>query len=147
MSWKLEIVTDKPELWKDGDPVRPSLGVSFKTYPGRKVFGLKNEAGEYDAFCCVAKTYDVPWDIMSLSNLTAEDGTVYVPYTVWSTRRGAGKAIINALLEHVKQSKEVIRRVVTLSPKTDMARNFHLRNGAYEIATHLVTANFEYSLK
>ena len=146
MNWKLEIVTDKPELWKDGDPVRPELGVAYKTYPGRQVFGLKNEAGGYDAFCCVAKTYGIPYDIMSLSSLTAMDGTVYVPYTVWSTRRGAGKAIIKAVLEHVKYSKEKNKRVVTLSPKTEMARNFHLRNGATEIATHVVTANFEYPL-
>ena len=144
MNWKLEIVTNKPELWKDGDPVRPDLGVSYKTYPGRQVFGLKNEDGDFDAFCCVAKTYDVPSDIMSLSSLTAKDGTIYVPYTVWSTRRGAGKAIILALLDHVKKSKEKIHRVVTLSPNTDMARNFHLRNGASEIATYVVTANFEY---
>lgn len=146
MNWKLEIVTDKPGLWKDGDPVRPELGVAYKTYPGRQVFGLKNEAGDYDAFCCVAKTLAVPSDIMSLSSLTAMDGTIYVPYTVWSTRRGAGKAIIKAVLEHVKYSKEKIKRVVTLSPKTEMARNFHLRNGATEIATYVVTANFEYSL-
>ncbi len=145
MNWKLEIVNDQPELWKDGDPVRPSLGVTFKTYPGRTVFGLKNETGGYDAFCCVAKTYDVPYDITSLSSLTSEDGSVCVPYTVWSTKRGGGRAIINALIEYIKQSMEGIRRVVTLSPNTDMARNFHLRNGATEIKTHVVTANFEYS--
>ena len=146
MNSKLEIVTHKPELWRHGDPVRPNLGVSYKTYPGREVFGLKSDAGTYDAFCCVAKTLDVPSDIMSLSNLTAKDGTICVPYTVWSLQRGAGKAIIKALLEYVKTANEGIQRVVTLSPKTEMARNFHLRNGASEIATHLVTANFEYSL-
>ena len=145
MNWKLEIVNDRPELWKDGDPVRPYLGVTFKTRPGRKVFGLKNGSGGYDAFCCVAIASDVPWDITSLSDLTCKDGVICVPYTVWSLRRGAGKAIINALLEYIKSSKESIKRVVTLSPKTEMARKFHLRNGATEISTHVVTANFEYT--
>ena len=45
-----------------------------------------------------------------------------------------------------RSSEEDIRRVVTLSPRTDMARNFHLRNGAKEIAVHVVTANFEYEI-
>ena len=146
MNYTLDIVTEKPDLWKDGDPVRPELGVSFKTYPGREVFGLRNESGEYVAFCCVAKTLQVPWDITSLSSFTANDGTIYVPYTVWSLKKGSGKAIINALLDKVRSSEEDIRRVVTLSPRTDMARNFHLRNGAKEIAVHVVTANFEYEI-
>ena len=146
MNYTLDIVTEKPDLWKDGDPVRPELGVSFKTYPGREVFGLRNESGEYVAFCCVAKTLQVPWDITSLSSFTANDGTIYVPYTVWSLKKGSGKAIINALLDKVRSSEEDVRRVVTLSPRTDMARNFHLRNGAKEIAVHVVTANFEYEI-
>ena len=146
MNYVLDVVTERPELWKDGDPVRPNLGVSYKTYPGREVFGLRNESGEYVAFCCVARTLQVPWDIMSLSSFTSEDGTVYVPYTVWSLKKGSGKAIINALLDKVRTSEEDIRRVVTLSPKTDMAKNFHLRNGAKEIAKHIVTANFEYEI-
>lgn len=146
MNYILEDVTWKPELWESGDPVRPDLGVSFKTYPGRRVFGLKDEDETYVAFCCVARTSGVPYDIMSLSSLTLEDGSIYVPYTVWSLRRGSGKAIINALLSYVETSEDKITRVVTLSPRTEMARKFHLRNGAEEIAVHVVTANFEYKL-
>lgn len=143
----LEVVTNKPELWKDSDPVRPELGVSYKSYPGRQVFGLKDSTGEWVAFCCVARTTGVPWDIMSLSELTLEEGVIAVPYTVWSLKRGSGKTIIAAILDHVKKPGKNITRVVTLSPNTEMARSFHLRNGAKEIATHVVTANFEYSLK
>jgi len=143
----LENVTTKPDLWRHGDPVRPELGVSYKTYPGRAVFGLRALDGKYVAFCCVARTLDVPWDIMSLSSFTSKDGTIYVPYTVWSLRKGAGRVIINELINFVKKSDESIRRIVTLSPRTDMAKNFHLRNGAKEIATHVVTVNFEYEVK
>ena len=49
--------------------------------------------------------------------------------------------------ENLENSDESIRRIVTLSPRTDMAKNFHLRNGAKEIATHVVTVNFEYEVK
>lgn len=145
IDWKLEVVTNRPELWKDGDPVRPDLGVSYKTYPGREVFGLISEAGSYDAFCCVAKTLAVPSDVMGLSGLTAEDGTIWVPYTVWSLKRGAGKTIIKKILELARSTGQV-SRIVTLSPNNDMARKFHLRNGAKEIATYVVTANFEYTV-
>ena len=146
MNYSLEVVSDKPDLWKDGDPVRPELGVTYKTYPGRKVFGLWNEEGEYVSFCCVARTWDVPVDIMSLSSLTSEDGSVCVPYTVWSLRKGAGRSIIKELLKMLSDSESGIKRVVTLSPKTEMARKFHLRNGAREICVNVVTANFEYDL-
>ena len=60
MKYEIEIVSDKPNLWKDGDPVRPELGVSYKTYPGRQVYGLKDESGEHVAFCCVARTWGRP---------------------------------------------------------------------------------------
>ena len=146
MKYTIEIVSDRPDLWKDGDPVRPELGVSYKTYPGRAVYGLKNEDGEHVAFCCVARTWDVPQDIMSLSSLTSEDGSVYVPYTVWSLRRGAGKTIINELLRLVRENDLGIKRVVTLSPRTEMARNFQLRNGAKEVSSSVVTVNFEYPI-
>ena len=143
----LEDVTFMPDLWRSKDPVRPNLGVSFKTYPGRRVFGLKADDGEYVAFCCIARAWDVPTDIMSLSDFTSEEGTVCVPYTVWSHRRGAGKTIINALIKHIREASLGIKRVVTLSPRTEMARNFHLRNGAKEISVNVVTANFEYSIE
>lgn len=146
MNFTLENVSDQPALWKDGDPVRPELGVSFKTYPGREVFALKTNDGDYVAFCCVAKTCAVPIDIMSLSSYTLVDGKIWVPYTVWSLMKGAGREIINALLALARESGESVRRVVTLSPRTEMAKNFHLRNGATEISTNVVTANFEYQL-
>tara|TARA_A200000159_G_scaffold49127_1_gene45314 strand:- start:3577 stop:4017 length:441 start_codon:yes stop_codon:yes gene_type:complete len=144
MKYSLVNVSSQPELWSAGDPVRPELGVSFKTYPGREVFGLKDEEDEYAAFCCVARTWDIPSDVTSLSSLTSVDGSCYIPYTVWSLKKGAGRIIIAALLDYVKTSCGDIRRVVTLSPNTEMARSFHLRNGADEISTYTSTANFEY---
>lgn len=38
------------------------------------------------------------------------------------------------------------KRLVTLSPKTDMAMKFHLSNGAKLIAENLTTNNFEYPI-
>ncbi len=146
MKYEIEIVNDMPHLWSKSDPVRPELGVSYKTFPGRHVYGLKDQSGEHVAFCCVARTWDVPQDIMSLSSLTSEDGSIFVPYTVWSLRRGAGKTIINELLCLARENDLGIKRVVTLSPRTEMARNFHLRNGAREVSSSVATVNFEYPI-
>jgi len=147
MKYTIEIVSDRPDLWRNGDPVRPELGVSFKTYPGRQVYGLRDEDNNHVAFCCVARTWSVPQDIMTLSSLTSEEGSVYVPYTVWSLRRGAGKMIINELLRLVRESDLGINRVVTLSPPTEMARNFHVRNGAKKVSSTVATVNFEYPIE
>ena len=38
------------------------------------------------------------------------------------------------------------RWLVTLSPLTEMARNFHLNNGAEEIQVNDETQNFEYKI-
>ena len=45
----------------------------------------------------------------------------------------------------VKKSNH-LNRLVTLSPLTDMARNFHLRNGAIELQVNKETQNFEYEI-
>jgi hypothetical protein len=39
-----------------------------------------------------------------------------------------------------------LNRLVTLSPLTEMARNFHLRNGAHELQVNDKTQNFEYKI-
>ena len=39
-----------------------------------------------------------------------------------------------------------MNRLVTLSPLTDMARNFHLKNGAKELQVNEKSQNFEYDI-
>tara|TARA_Y100000310_G_scaffold175949_1_gene176091 strand:- start:534 stop:980 length:447 start_codon:yes stop_codon:yes gene_type:complete len=145
MNYTLENVTENIEAWFNKDPVRPELSIEFRTDRGREVFGLKDEAGEYKAFCCLATTTSVPRSIKELDELTSEFGVFIIPYTVWSYQRGAGREIINQLVSLAGQSRSIIR-VVTLSPLTDMARKFHLRNNAIELQVNEATANFEYSL-
>lgn len=145
-SYVLEDVRSKPELWGDVDPVRPELSVKFKTHPGRFVYGLKSPGGSYAAFVCFSQSTDVPYDTISLSSMTDVSGRVAVPYTVWSNMRGAGRVIIQKLVDFVK-SNDLADRVVTLSPRTEMAKKFHLRNSASVYRENVVTVNFEYDLK
>ena len=81
-----------------------------------------------------------------LDFMTTKDGSVAVPYTVWSHERGAGKQIIRKVVEKVRDTG-MAKRVVTLSPLTEMARKFHLRNGANELQVNEDTVNFEYQVK
>ena len=136
-------VTNKPELWSEEDPVRPELDVTFKTAKGRGVFGLLSTDGEYKAFMCYAHTNEVPRSVKELDAMTEPGGTIVIPYTVWSREKGAGRQMINKVLELVSSSHSA-QRVVTLSPLTEMARRFHLRNNAFELQVNLTTVNFEY---
>ncbi|MDB4337593.1 hypothetical protein OAA09_01085 [bacterium] len=149
MKYSLTIVTDKPNLWKDSDPIHPGLDVDFKTTQGRGVFGLKGDDGKWKAFMCYARTTRVPQDLEELIATTDLTGTVIVPYTVWSHEKGAGRTIVNKVIEYVCSGKAGpdVQRVVTLSPQTIMARKFHIRNNAKELQVNSETVNFEYEVK
>ena len=127
------------------DPVRPELTVEFRTSPGRTIYALLNDQGERAATICVAYTKMVPTSTKELDKFTDPDGHIAVAYTVWSKERGAGRLIVNQLIAHARKQDQ-ITRVVTLSPLTDMARSFHIRNGAAELQVNSTTQNFEYEI-
>tara|TARA_B100001057_G_scaffold352040_1_gene353557 strand:+ start:746 stop:1249 length:504 start_codon:yes stop_codon:yes gene_type:complete len=130
------------------DPVRPELTLGWRITHGRKVFGLKYDE-EIEGIICIAFTNDVPisvkeLDMMSeLANLKNEK-TIAIAYTVWSRKRGAGREIINKVLEYARVNG--IQRVVTLSPLTPMATHFHIKNGAKQLNINEDTQNFEYDI-
>ena len=130
------------------DPVRPELSLGFRITHGRKIFGLKYNA-QIEAIVCIAYTNEVPTTVKELdymSQVACQDGqtgSIAVAYTVWSRKRGAGREIINKLLEFVKE-KPFIKRLVTLSPLTPMATHFHMKNGAKLVNINPTTQNFEY---
>ena len=72
-------------------------------------------------------------------------GKIAIAYTVWSKKKGGGKLIVKEVFKKIKKSNH-LNRLVTLSPLTDMARNFHLRNGAVELQVNQDTQNFEYKI-
>jgi hypothetical protein len=142
--YELFWVTDRPELWSSKDPVRPELDVKFKTAPGRSVCGLQGSDGRWKAFLCYARTSDIPGNVKELKEMTTENGHIAVPYTVWSHEKGAGRAIIYEVIKCIGELAMGIDRVITLSPLTEMARKFHLRNDAVELRVNEATVNFEY---
>ena len=70
-------------------------------------------------------------------------GQIAIAYTIWSKKKGGGKLIVKEIFKMIKKSNH-LNRLITLSPLTDMARKFHLHNGAIEIQVNDETQNFEY---
>ena len=138
------------------DPVRPELDNIFRTNQGRKIFGVKFK-NEIYAVMCFAFTDEIPKTVEEL-DLFSKDaflknvqrdpekvGRIAIAYTVWSKKKGGGKLIVKEVYKMIKKSNH-LNRLVTLSPLTDMARKFHLRNGAVELQVNETTQNFEYKV-
>ena len=68
-------------------------------------------------------------------------------YTIWSYRPGAGRKLIRAAAAWIRKHRPEISEFVTLSPPTEMARTFHLRNGARELRVNGDTVNYLYSIE
>ena len=138
------------------DPVRPELNVEFRKSHGRRILGLKDEAGDIAAIICLAFTNDVPKSVEEM-DLMSQDaakqavlraglvGRIAVAYTVWARKRGGGKHILNEVYKKYK-GEHHIDRLVTLSPLTEMAERFHIKNGAKLLRRNEDTQNFEYDI-
>ena len=135
------------------DPIRPELDVKFRNY-GSKIFGVKIK--EICAIMCFGFTNEIPKYIKDFDLMTKDAhlqsawrdknvGKIAIAYTVWSKKKGGGKLIVKEVFKKIKKSNH-LNRLVTLSPLTEMARNFHLRNGAKELQVNKETQNFEYKI-
>ena len=140
---KIRLATKK-ELKKHlpNDPVRPHIKAEWRTAYGREVFVLENK-GNIDAVMCVAYTDEVPKSEKDM-NFPGLDVAVF--YTVWSYQPGAGREIVNGVAERIKAQRPWVKRFVTLSPLTEMARKFHIKNGAKFIGKYEDCQNFEYEV-
>lgn len=133
---------DELDIIKD-DPVRPHIEADWRIRSGRQVFVLENDqTNKIDAVVCVAFMDEVP---KCESDMKWPGVDVAVFYTVWSYTKGAGREIIFAAQKEIQRKNPYIKRYVTLSPLTEMAERFHLRNGAKFVAKHDSCQNFEYA--
>lgn len=141
------------------DPVRPHLTTDFRTSSHREVYALYEDKyaeqhfpdEDIKAVICVAYTNEVPKDEYELdlfSQAACQDGQrghIAVFYTVWSYSKGAGREIVNTVAKELHDNERATR-FVTLSPLTEMAERFHIRNGAELLEKHDSCQNFEYTL-
>ena len=152
---KYELV-EMPYIDVKEDPVRPELDLTFRQTYGRKIYGLKDDEGDIAAIMCFAFTDEVPTTVEEMDRLSYDaalqathragvQGSIAFAYTVWAKKKGGGRAIVNEVYKMVKKSNH-LNRLVTLSPLTAMARNFHIKNGAKELQVNKTTQNFEYDI-
>ena len=137
------------------DPVRPELDIVFRRSYGRKIYGVKDKK-EICAIMCFGFTDEIPKTVKELDLMTRDAylksaqrdqniGKIAIAYTIWSKKKGGGKLIVKEVFKMVKKSNH-LNRLITLSPLTKMARNFHLTNGAIELQVNEDTQNFEYKI-
>ena len=137
----------------DEDPIRPELDNEFRTSFGRKIYGVKYK-GEIHAVMCFAFTNEIPKNVKELDLLSKDAflqsatrdqkvGKIAIAYSVWSKKKGGGKLIVKEVYKKIKKSNH-LNRLVTLSPLTEMAKKFHLKNKAKLFRVNETTQNFEY---
>ena len=121
----------------EDDPVRKNIPYGWRVDgPNREMFHL-----EQKAVICVAHLEAIPTTEEELMSFGW--GTFSIFYTVWSKEKGLGRQIIVDTWNLLK-GQHFNNRYVTMSPKTDMAMKFHLKNGAILLQENPETNNFEY---
>jgi len=131
-------------LIKD-DPVRPEIAAEQRVDHRSEIFVLKDDqTNEPLAVTCVKFLAAIPETVEDLSQISTETTTA-VFYTIWSYAQGAGRRLIQEAQQDIKEKKPEIKTFVTLSPKTEMARKFHHKNGAVTYRENSDTVNYLYT--
>lgn len=125
------------------DPVRPEIPVEFRVTNFRFVGALVEDKPQ--AIVCVSLHDFVPESVEDLSKESEKNDTA-VFYTIWSYKAGAAADLLFSVVNEIKKMFPEVMRFVTLSPKTEMARKFHLRNGASILRENENTINYEYKI-
>jgi hypothetical protein len=134
------------ELIRD-DPVRPEIPREFRVSESCEIFVLLDELYlKPQAVVCAAYKDSVPKDVLELAVGNEGVATTAVFYTIWSYSPGAGRRLIQSACANIKSTRKNILQYVTLSPPTDMARSFHIRNGADVLSVNNNTVNYIYTL-
>jgi hypothetical protein len=130
-------------LIKD-DPVRPEIPLEDRVNDNSQIFVLKDqETDQPVAVTCVKFLADIPAGVDDLVNSVRTHKTAGF-YTIWSYAGGAGRELIAQAQHYIKQHEPEVDTYVTLSPKTEMARRFHLKNGAEIYRENPETVNYLY---
>ena len=128
-------------LLKD-DPVRPEIPADRRVNQNSRIYMLK-DGDRPQAITCVKFLETVPAAVEDLVD-SVNAATTAVFYTIWSYTAGAGRDLIVEAQRSIEAEFPGIKTYVTLSPKTEMARRFHLKNGAGIYRENPDTVNYIY---
>lgn len=144
---RLDSLSPEYNYLLNDDVVRPELSYNFRTTNGRECFVLSENSIPLAAIC-VGYTHQVPTTVTELEEYSFNDfndpNSIAIFYTVWSYGKGSGRDIVFNVVDHIKHFKPWVKRFVTLSPKTEMAKRFHLKNGAFILSENAESVNYEY---
>lgn len=145
---QLTIVNDYKSAWEDclkGDPVRPHIPAWQRVAANRQYF-LLNDFHRVLAVTCVAYLDHVPETEEELFEEYCSAFDVCCFYTIWSNEKGCGRELLEKVFRHNKIYRPNLKFNCTLSPKTEMARKFHLSNGAGLFRENKLTDNYVYGI-
>ncbi len=142
MLYTITTITEDLQTLILDDPVRPEIPLSDRVNINSRMYVLKN-GDQTQAVTCVKFLSAIPAAVEDMAVLV-ESATIAVFYTIWSYAAGAGRALIRETQQSIETEFPEIDTYVTLSPKTDMARRFHLNNGAQELRENSTTINYIY---
>jgi hypothetical protein len=125
------------------DPVRPEIPVESRISKYKFVSSLIDD-NTPKAIVCVSLHDFVPSAVSELF-VEPEVPTTAIFYTIWSYAPGAGAELLRETVSRIKEVYPTITRFVTLSPKSEMAKRFHLKNGAVVFRENSDTVNYEYN--
>ena len=136
-------------LVKD-DPVRPEIELAFRVSDTSHVFVLLEEQPDAvsprpAAVVCCAYRSMVPATVEELRLVPATTPSTAVFYTIWSYSPGAGRRLIREARSWIESHRQGVGQFVTLSPPTEMARVFHIRNGASVLRVNGDSVNYLYA--
>lgn len=140
----LTIIQDTSDPLMDyikDDPVRPEIPREFRVGRNRFVSAIVEDRPL--AMVCVNLLDHVPIDTDDLGESDSYDTAVF--YTIWSYVPGAAGQLLRETVMAIRERWPTVTRFVTLSPKTEMARRFHLKNGAIVLSDNEMTVNYEYT--
>jgi hypothetical protein len=125
------------------DPVRPHIPHDLRVGTNRDIFVARKDDQTVRAITCVSYQRTIPTSESELFEL-CDTPEVVVFYTIWSYEPGAGRDLIFQARDWISTNKPEIKKFVTLSPPTEMARRFHIKNGAHVYRQNTDTVNYEY---
>lgn len=137
-------LTDPLIKYVKDDPVRPELPAEFRVSDNSFISSIV-EGEDPQAMVCVKLCDMVPSSVAELAQEAVAPNTA-IFYTIWSYAPGAGRELLVNTVDEIKKRFPNITRFVTLSPKTEMARKFHLKNGAEIFRENEDSINYEYKV-
>lgn len=127
------------------DPVRPEIPKEYRVQDNRFIATLVEDERPLSMVCISLHDF-VPKNVGDLDR-TSSEPTTAVFYTIWSYKAGSGQELLRSALTTIKERHPTVNTFVTLSPKTELARRFHLKNGAVILRENDDTINYDYSIR